>query len=51
MKLLLTAGTVVGIDPSVLLLTCVIVLLVLTTLIVILSRYRKCPSCAVPTFP
>ncbi|MBQ8187340.1 MAG: flotillin family protein, partial [Clostridia bacterium] len=44
MKLLLTAGTVVGINPSVLLLTCVIVLLVLTTLIVILSRYRKCPS-------
>ncbi len=44
MKLLLTAGTVVGIDPSVLLLTCVIVLLVLTTMIVILSRYRKCPS-------
>ncbi|MBQ4590790.1 MAG: flotillin family protein [Clostridia bacterium] len=31
-------------NPAVLLLTCVVVLLVLTTLIVILSRYRKCPS-------
>lgn len=43
MKLFLTAATM-GLNPSVLLLTCVIVLLVLTTLIVILSRYRKCPS-------
>lgn len=42
MKLFL-AGSV-GLDPSVLLLTCVIVLLVMTTFIVILSRYRKCPS-------
>ena len=40
MKLFLTAVTM-GMNPSVLLLTCVIVLLVLTTLIVILSRYRK----------
>ena len=43
MKLFLTAATM-GMNPAVLLLTCVIVLLVLTTLIVILSRYRKCPS-------
>lgn len=42
MKLFLTAP--VGLDLSVLLLTCVIVLLVMTTFIVILSRYRKCPS-------
>lgn len=42
MKLFLTGS--VGLDPSVLLLTCVIVLLVMTTFIVILSRYRKCPS-------
>lgn len=40
MKVFLTAG----IDPSVLLLVSVIVLIVMTTLIVILSRYRKCPS-------
>ena len=45
MKLFLTsAAAMMGMNPSVLLLTCVIVLLVLTTLIVILSRYRKCPS-------
>ena len=44
MKLFLTAAVTMGMNPSVLLLTCVIVLLVLTTLIVILSRYRKCPS-------
>ena len=43
MKLFLTAATM-GMNPAVLLLTCVVVLLVLTTLIVILSRYRKCPS-------
>jgi len=43
MKLFLTAAAM-GMNPAVLLLTCVIVLLVLTTLIVILSRYRKCPS-------
>ena len=42
MKLPLTA--MVGIDPSVLMLVCVIALVVLTTIIVILSRYRKCPS-------
>ena len=40
MKLLLSAG----IDPSVVMLTSVIVLIALTTVIVILSRYRKCPS-------
>ena len=45
MKLFLTsAAATLGMNPSVLLLTCVIVLLVLTTMIVILSRYRKCPS-------
>ena len=43
MKLFLTAVTM-GMNPAVLLLTCVVVLLVLTTLILILSRYRKCPS-------
>lgn len=42
MKLFLTAT--MGLSPSVLALTCVIVLLVLTTFIVILSRYRRCPS-------
>ncbi|MBQ3707236.1 MAG: flotillin family protein [Clostridia bacterium] len=31
-------------NPSVVMLTAVIVLIVLTTIIVILSRYRKCPS-------
>ncbi len=36
--------TAVSIDPSVPILACVIVLVVLTTMIVILSRYRKCPS-------
>lgn len=36
--------TAVAIDPSVPILACVIVLVVLTTMIVILSRYRKCPS-------
>ncbi len=42
MKLFRTAvGTI---DPSVLMLACVIILIVLTTVIVILSRYRKCPS-------
>jgi len=40
MNLLLSAG----IDPSVVMLTSVIVLIALTTVIVILSRYRKCPS-------
>ncbi len=44
MKIFLTAVPVMGMNPAVLALTCVIVLLVLTTLIVILSRYRKCPS-------
>ncbi len=44
MKTFLTAVPVMGMNPAVLALTCVIVLLVLTTLIVILSRYRKCPS-------
>ena len=33
-----------GINPGVLFLVCVIVLIVLTTMIIILSRYRKCPS-------
>ena len=42
MRTLLTST--MSIDPSVLMLVCVIVLVVLTTMIVILSRYRKCPS-------
>ena len=41
MKLLLSVGSM---NPSVVMLTAVIVLIVLTTIIVILSRYRKCPS-------
>ncbi len=41
MKLALAAT---GINPSVLMLVCVIALVILTTFIVILSRYRKCPS-------
>ncbi len=46
MNLFLTVTTMpaIGLNPAVLALTCVLVLLVLTTLIVILSRYRKCPS-------
>lgn len=52
MKLFLTATDIVdttaemtaGISPAVLALACVIILLVLTTFIVILSRYRRCPS-------
>ncbi len=42
MKLFLTIGG--GLAPATLMLACVIVLLVLTTFIVVLSRYRKCPS-------
>lgn len=42
MKFLLTS--VGSMNPSVVMLTAVIVLIVLTTIIVILSRYRKCPS-------
>lgn len=42
MRIFLTS--VASIDPSVLMLVCVLVLIVLTTIIVILSRYRKCPS-------
>ncbi len=42
MKLLLSS--VGSMNPSVVMLTAVIVLIVLTTIIVILSRYRKCPS-------
>ncbi len=42
MRLLLT--TAGSIDMSVLGLVCVFVLILLTTAIVILSRYRKCPS-------
>jgi len=42
MKLFLNSA--VGLDPSVLALVCVIVLVLLTTIIVVLSRYRKCPS-------
>ena len=42
MRTLLTST--MSINPSVLMLACVIVLVVLTTMIVILSRYRKCPS-------
>lgn len=38
------SSQMVGMDPSVLMLVCVIVLVVMTTMIVILSRYRKCPS-------
>jgi len=41
MKLFLTAG---GLASTSLILTSVIVLVVLTTIIVILSRYRKCPA-------
>ncbi len=43
MKLPLTVSTT-GLSPNILMLACVIVLLILTTIIVILSRYRKCPS-------
>ncbi len=43
MRAILTAIQT-SIDPSVLMLVCVIVLVLMTTLIVILSRYRKCPS-------
>ena len=42
MRIFLTSAA--SIDPSILMLVCVIVLIVLTTTIVILSRYRKCPS-------
>ena len=42
MKLFL--ASVGSMNPSVVMLTAVIVLIVLTTIIVILSRYRKCPS-------
>ena len=42
MRIFLTSGTTI--DPSILMLACVIILVVLTTVIVILSRYRKCPS-------
>lgn len=42
MRSLLTAVGVIR--PSVVMLVCVIVLVLLTTVIVILSRYRKCPS-------
>ncbi|MBO7405207.1 MAG: flotillin family protein, partial [Clostridia bacterium] len=42
MKLFL--ASVGSVNPSVVMLTAVIVLIVLTTIIVILSRYRKCPS-------
>lgn len=42
MKALLTSGGIIS--PSALMLVCVIVLIVMTTMIVILSRYRKCPS-------
>ncbi len=43
MKLPLTVSNN-GLSPNILMLACVIVLLILTTIIVILSRYRKCPS-------
>ncbi len=44
MKLPLTVSQTTGLSPNILMLACVIVLLILTTIIVILSRYRKCPS-------
>lgn len=45
MRILLTSSAASGgISASVLMLVCVVVLIILTTFIVILSRYRKCPS-------
>ena len=41
MKLFLASA---GMNPAVVMLTSVIVLIVLTTIILVLSRYRKCPS-------
>ncbi len=43
-KLFLQAATDGGIDVGVVFLVCVIALIALTTMIIILSRYRKCPS-------
>ena len=44
MRFFLAAASAASIDPSAVILVCVLALVVLTTIIVILSRYRKCPS-------